>query len=147
MIYYVIYIIKYEMSYNENPDYIKIIIEDERYKDLVQILSEIGKSSYWTYENKKALFEFKSSVIDGFIKLFDFAKKKYVVDLCCRHKKLFYFNRIIYDYTDNNERESLTKYLEEYDEKKYYEKLFAIIFNTELYQYTLLNNCYRPINI
>ena len=61
--------------------------------------------------------------------------------------KLFYFNRIIYDNTDNNERETLTKYLEDYDEKKYYEKLFTIIFNTELYQYTLLNIRYKAINI
>ena len=130
---------KYKMSINENPEYIKTIIEDERYKDLLQVLSEIG--------NKTAMFEFRSSVIDGFIKLFDFTKKKYVVDSCCRHKKLFYFNRIIYDNTDNNERETLTKYLEEYDEKKYYEKIFTIIFNTELYQYTLLNIRYKAINI
>lgn len=146
MLYIMLYI-KYKMSVNENPEYIKTIIEDERYKDLLQVLSEIGKSSYWTYENKKALFEFRSSVIDGFIKLFDFTKKKYVVDSCCRHKKLFYFNRIIYDNTDNNERETLTKYLEDYDEKKYYDKLFTIIFNTELYQYTLLNIRYKAINI
>jgi hypothetical protein len=138
---------KIQMSFNENPEYIKTIIEDECYKDLLQVLSEIGKSSYWTYENKKALFEFRSAVMDGFIKLFDFTKKKYVVDSCCRHKKLFDFNTIIYDNTDNNERETLTKYLEDYDEKKYYEKLFTIIFNTELYQYTLLNIRYKAINI
>lgn len=129
-----------KMNTCEDKEYDKIIMEDEL-TDLFQLLSEIGKSSYWTDDKTEALYNYKLALVDSFIKNFDYYKKKNVVNSYCLKKGLFEFNKIIFENTDRKEYERLTKHFnvdensDVNEEKLYYESIFIIIFNVEIYRY------------
>ena len=124
-----------EIRIDEQPEYIKIIMEDENFKTRIQAISELGTSSYWTDDKRGFLERLRLDIFEGYLNYISHDNQKLIVDLFFKDKDfkcIYDINKFIYDNTSRNEKKELFHYMNNNKQHEYTRLLFKIIFNEYL---------------
>ena len=90
-----------ETRIDEQPEYIKIFMEDENFKTRIQAISELGTSSYWTDDKNESLEDIRVDLINNIEEYI--GGRLYpewyirIVDSFFKNKKIYDIGKFLYD--------------------------------------------------
>jgi hypothetical protein len=90
-----------EIRIDEQPEYIKIFMEDEGIKNRIQVIYELGTSSYWTDDKNESLEDIRVDLIDNIEEYIDrrFSPEWHIriVDSFFKNKNIYDISKFLYD--------------------------------------------------